>query len=79
MRARTCCSEAARWAAPGLGLALVPKCPACVAAYIAAATGVGISMPTASWLRFGLQVVCTGALAFAAARAGARLLKRGEG
>jgi hypothetical protein len=75
MNARSCCREAGRWIAPGVGLALIPKCPACVAAYVAAATGVGISMPVAAGLRTGLLILCVSALGFVAVRAGARLLK----
>ena len=76
MSTRRCCREAAGWVAPGLGLALLPKCPACVAAYVAAITGAGISLPVAAQLRVGLQVLCVGALALVAARAGARLVRR---
>jgi hypothetical protein len=75
MNTRSCCREATRWIAPGLGLVLIPKCPACVAAYVAAITGAGISMPMAARLRLGLLVACVSALAFVMARAGARLLK----
>ena len=76
MNTRSCCREASHWIAPGLGLALIPKCPACVAAYVAAITGAGISMPMAARLRLGLVILCVSALAFVMARAGARLLKR---
>jgi hypothetical protein len=58
-----------------LGLALVPKCPMCVAGYVAAVTGVGVSMPVAEGLRVGLLVLCAGAIVFVAARAGVRLLR----
>jgi len=75
MSPRTCCREATQWVAPGLGLALLPKCPACVAAYVAAITGVGISMPVAAGLRWGFLLLCVSALAFVAARAGVRLFK----
>lgn len=75
MSPRTCCREATQWVAPGLGLALIPKCPACVAAYVAAITGVGVSMPVAAGLRLGFLSLCVGALAFVVARAGVRLLR----
>jgi hypothetical protein len=75
MNARRCCSESARWLAPGIGLALIPKCPACVAAYVAAATGAGVSLTTATRVRLWLIALCASALALAAARTCAWLLK----
>lgn len=42
---------------PGILLGLVPKCPACVAAYIALATGITVSVSTASHLRMSLIVI----------------------
>lgn len=42
---------------PGVLMALVPKCPMCVAAYLAIA-GVGISVSAATWLRWGLLAIC---------------------
>ena len=60
--------EAAGWLLPTLTLALLPKCPACVAAYVAVATGIGISFSTAAWLRTGLIVGCVACLVALAAR-----------
>ena len=53
-------SRGLRWLAPGIGLALVPKCPACLALF----TGVGVSLPVAETLRIGLLVVCVASLAW---------------
>ena len=39
------------WILPATVLALMPKCPVCVAAYAAALTGIGLSLPAASYLR----------------------------
>lgn len=53
---------------PALVLALLPKCPMCVAAYIALATGLEISIGVASWLRAAVIVVCVLTLALLALR-----------
>jgi|GEM_PF-1701197 len=58
----------AAWGAPSLLLALMPKCPACVAAYVALGTGVGLSFTTASYLRTGMIVLCVASLAGLALR-----------
>jgi hypothetical protein len=53
---------------PGTVLALLPKCPACVAGYVALATGLGISAAAASVLRGGAIVLCVAMLIFVACK-----------
>ena len=75
MSARSCCgrgAEAAGWVVPGVTLALLPKCPACVAAYVAVATGVGVSFSAAAYLRTSVVVGCVSLLVVVAARRASR-------
>lgn len=51
-----------QWAIPVTILALVPKCPACVAAYVLLFTGVGLSLPAAAAVRWGLIAACVAIL-----------------
>ncbi len=60
--------ELAGWIIPGAILALLPKCPVCVAAYVVLVTGIGISLPAATWLRAALVALCVAALVFVAGR-----------
>lgn len=57
-----------RWIIPVSILALMPKCPVCLAAYIAVSTGIGISVSTAAYLRFALIIICASALVYLAAK-----------
>ena len=61
-------AEIAGWVVPGVTLALIPKCPVCVATYVALATGIGISLPRATCLRAILVMLCATSLVFIAAR-----------
>ena len=52
----------AKFSLPTLILALLPKCPACFAAYIALGTGISLSVQAASLLRSTLVAICVAAL-----------------
>jgi len=53
-----------KWFAPGAALLLIPKCPLCIVAYVAAVTGVGLSLSTAHNLRLALIAASIAAIAF---------------
>jgi hypothetical protein len=62
------CRAGLRWLVPATLLALMPKCPVCLAGYVALFTGVGLSLTAASLLRTGLIFACAAALAWFAGR-----------
>jgi len=68
------CREAARWMVPGTILALLPKCPACLAAYIAIGSGIGVSITTATYVRMGVVILCVASLSYVALSRGGRFM-----
>ena len=66
----------AKWIVPSAGLILMPKCPMCLAAYIAFATGLGVSFETADWLRSTLIWSCIASLTLFTALTLRRLIRR---
>jgi threonine/homoserine/homoserine lactone efflux protein len=49
-------------------LVLLPKCPACIVAWLAIGTGLGISITTAAYLRTAVLVLCVAGLVWMMAR-----------
>ena len=56
--------QVAAWVLPSVALIFVPKCPACLAAYAALWTGLGMSFTTAAYLRWVWLSLCIGSLMF---------------
>ena len=56
--------EVFAWILPSAMLVLVPKCPACLAAYVTLWTGLGLSFTTATYLRWALLLLCITSLLF---------------
>lgn len=92
MAGHSCCNEKVRAAGetaprprkmtwtklivPTAVLVLIPKCPMCVAAYIALATGFTISLPVATWIRTGLLAASLCTITYLSLRLTIRALAR---
>ena len=60
--------EAAGWIVPGALLALMPKCPMCLVAYVALCSGLTMSCSSAHILMRTLTALCLGTLALCVVR-----------
>jgi len=60
--------EVAGWIVPGALLALMPKCPMCLAAYVALWSGLTISCSSAHILMRLITALCIGTLALCVVR-----------
>jgi hypothetical protein len=71
--------EVGGWVLPGVILALLPKCPACLAAYVAIATGIGLSAPVAAHLHLWILILSSVTLVCMAASCARRMSSRRAG
>jgi hypothetical protein len=62
------CPEVVSSVLPAVILVLLPKCPVCIAAYIAVVTGIGLSLPVTAHLRTLLVILCSTSLIYFVAR-----------
>ncbi|HEY8750103.1 MAG TPA: hypothetical protein VIM11_19115 [Tepidisphaeraceae bacterium] len=53
-----------QWLFPATLLVLMPKCPICVAAYVALFTGIGITVSTGRWIQILMVVFCLSSLGY---------------
>ena len=67
---------AAAWALPSFALALVPKCPLCIAAYLTIGGGLSVSLTTVTQLRTLLMWFCWSVLMLLAVRMSIRFMHR---
>lgn len=56
--------EILSWLFPSAILALMPKCPVCLAVHVMLWTGLGLSLSTAACLRWGITFLCVASLLF---------------
>ncbi len=58
------CGDTAGWLGSVALLAALPKCPACLAAYVALATGLALSVQSAAILRVALVALSIASLSY---------------
>jgi hypothetical protein len=67
--------RAVSWILPSVVLAAMPKCPLCLAAYVALFTGFGISLAAAKFAWWLVAIGCVAALVYLAATTLRRYVK----
>ena len=67
-----------QWLFPAAFLVVMPKCPMCIAAYLALFTGIGVSVSTARWIQYLMIGLCLTSLAYLVIRQWRRRSKARE-
>jgi len=62
------CIDLVGWIISAAIFALIPKCPMCLAAYLAAWTGIGLSLSVATHLRWSLLILSGALILFLTAK-----------
>jgi hypothetical protein len=78
MTAGRCCVSAGLLA-PSAIVALLPKCPVCLAAYLARGTGIGFSVTAAQWVQTAAIASCVAAVVVLALRVRSTRPARAQG
>jgi hypothetical protein len=71
-------SEIGGWVISSVILILLPKCPLCIAGYIALFSGIGISVATASHIRTSTIILCSAVILCLSLKMACRLMKNKE-
>lgn len=63
----------------GLLIILIPKCPMCLAAYIAVGTGIGVSFTVAGYIKIMMIAICVVSFFYFVFKRRRRMLKKAKG
>lgn len=68
LRRRESVADITEWQMPGLLQIFLPRCPACLAFYLAAGAATGVSLFDSAWSRVALIILFVASIGFLVAR-----------